>query len=198
MRRLILQIALAAGLCTYAPAPEAAPYAGIEAPAEQAPRTLTFKNAAVFPAGRSLHRPESGVLLADGTLVAADQVHGRAPLRPTARRAPTASLLRLATPTPRPKTPPVLRTADSAFSKVLFVPDPCGRRGIALAAHGTVLESPFVGYRTDPRRSKRQFHRIFSGLSQPDLSAYRPRCRPARQAHRLSVNTPGCGALQSS
>ncbi len=75
MRKLILPGLLAASLGACTPSPLTAPAVAPPAPAET-PRTLTFEDGAIFPANRSLHRPESGVVLEDGTLIVADQVHG--------------------------------------------------------------------------------------------------------------------------
>jgi len=47
-----------------------------------APRTWSFADATVFPADRSLVRPEDGVVLPDGTLLVADQAHGLIVLSP--------------------------------------------------------------------------------------------------------------------
>ncbi|WP_439621259.1 SMP-30/gluconolactonase/LRE family protein [Hyphomonas sp.] len=77
MQRLIALAALAAGLGACAPAPVTEP--AVKPPAAlpvEAPRILTLEDGVIFPADRSLNRPESGVFLADGTLVVADQVHG--------------------------------------------------------------------------------------------------------------------------
>ena len=46
---------------------------GIAGPEEQA---QAYEQIALFPADRSLVRPEDGVMLADGTLLIADQIHG--------------------------------------------------------------------------------------------------------------------------
>lgn len=77
MQRLIALAVLAAGLGACAPAPVTEPAVKPAAalPVE-APRILTLEDGVIFPADRSLNRPESGVVLADGTLVVADQVHG--------------------------------------------------------------------------------------------------------------------------
>ncbi|MGK7296491.1 MAG: SMP-30/gluconolactonase/LRE family protein [Candidatus Wenzhouxiangella sp. M2_3B_020] len=45
-------------------------------PADTEERTQAYEQIAVFPADRSLVRPEDGVMLADGTLLIADQRHG--------------------------------------------------------------------------------------------------------------------------
>ncbi|MCH8492729.1 MAG: SMP-30/gluconolactonase/LRE family protein [Idiomarina sp.] len=42
----------------------------------------------LFPADRTLNRPEDGVMLADGTLLVADQVHGLAALSPDGSKRP--------------------------------------------------------------------------------------------------------------
>lgn len=50
---------------------------------ESAPETAwTFEDGVMFPADRSLVRPEDGVVLADGTLLVADQRHGLVALSP--------------------------------------------------------------------------------------------------------------------
>lgn len=46
------------------------------APAPAPPPTWTFDPAMVFPADRSLARPEDGIALPDGRLIVSDQVHG--------------------------------------------------------------------------------------------------------------------------
>ncbi len=76
MRRWICSAALAVSLVACAPAPVVEPDAEIVAPEAEAPKSWTFTDAVIFPADRSLARPESGVVLADGTLVVADQRHG--------------------------------------------------------------------------------------------------------------------------
>lgn len=48
----------------------------------------TFEQVALFPADGSLVRPEDGVLLADGTLLVADQVHGLVALDATGAKRP--------------------------------------------------------------------------------------------------------------
>lgn len=45
-------------------------------PAPDLPPTRAFEHGLVFPADRSLARPEDGVALPDGRLIVADQVHG--------------------------------------------------------------------------------------------------------------------------
>ncbi|MCC5870355.1 MAG: SMP-30/gluconolactonase/LRE family protein [Gammaproteobacteria bacterium] len=47
-----------------------------------------YEQVALFPADRSLVRPEDGVMLADGTLLVADQVHGLAALAPDGAKRP--------------------------------------------------------------------------------------------------------------
>lgn len=47
-----------------------------------------FEQVALFPADRSLARPEDGVMLADGTLLVADQVHGLVALAPDGAKRP--------------------------------------------------------------------------------------------------------------
>jgi sugar lactone lactonase YvrE len=48
----------------------------------------SYKQVALFPADRSLVRPEDGVMLADGTLLVADQVHGLVVLDPEGAKRP--------------------------------------------------------------------------------------------------------------
>ncbi|MEM9170175.1 MAG: SMP-30/gluconolactonase/LRE family protein [Pseudomonadota bacterium] len=60
-----------------APAESAEPSPAADAGAPSLPQGM-----AVFPADRSLHRPEDGVLLADGTLVVSDQRTGLAAIAP--------------------------------------------------------------------------------------------------------------------
>ncbi|MFN7164637.1 MAG: SMP-30/gluconolactonase/LRE family protein [Hyphomonas sp.] len=45
-------------------------------------RTLTFEDGAIFPESRGLQRPESGVVLPDGTVVVVDQRYGLAAIAP--------------------------------------------------------------------------------------------------------------------
>ena len=71
----ILGLGLAA--CTPAPTP-----ASPEPEAPPAPPTWSFADGEVFPTGRTLTRPESGVVLADGTLVVVDQVNGLTAIAP--------------------------------------------------------------------------------------------------------------------
>lgn len=82
--RLYLMTALAGlilAACTPAPSPAPAPEPAIaETPA--APRTLTFADGSLFPEGRTLNRPESGVVLTDGTVVVVDQVNGLTAIAP--------------------------------------------------------------------------------------------------------------------
>ncbi|MBS3746752.1 MAG: SMP-30/gluconolactonase/LRE family protein [Wenzhouxiangellaceae bacterium] len=47
-----------------------------------------YEQVALFPADRSLVRPEDGVMLADGTLLVADQVHGLVALGPDGAKRP--------------------------------------------------------------------------------------------------------------
>lgn len=82
MRLMLTAALLGLGLAACAPEPAATPEA-VEPPAAAAvPRTLTFGDGNLFPAGRTLHRPESGVILADGTLVVVDQVNGLTAIAP--------------------------------------------------------------------------------------------------------------------
>jgi sugar lactone lactonase YvrE/ketosteroid isomerase-like protein len=57
----------------------------IAGPEEQA---QAYEQIALFPADRSLVRPEDGVMLADGTLLIADQVHGLVALDPEGAKRP--------------------------------------------------------------------------------------------------------------
>jgi sugar lactone lactonase YvrE len=50
--------------------------------------TQTYAQVALFPADRSLVRPEDGVMLTDGTLLIADQVHGLVALDPEGAKRP--------------------------------------------------------------------------------------------------------------
>ncbi len=60
-----------------APAPDSAPSVAPPAAAASAePAPWAFTDGAVFPADRSLLRPEDGEALADGRLLVADQIHG--------------------------------------------------------------------------------------------------------------------------
>ena len=49
---------------------------------------IVYRKVALFPAEGSLVRPEDGVMLADGTLLVADQVHGLAALDPDGSKRP--------------------------------------------------------------------------------------------------------------
>jgi sugar lactone lactonase YvrE len=51
-------------------------------------RTWTFAEATVFPADRSLLRPEDGVVLPDKTIIVADQTHGLIALSPDGTKRP--------------------------------------------------------------------------------------------------------------
>lgn len=70
------------GACTPAATTDIAPPAETEAPAEAAKAAWTFADGVIFPAGRTLVRPESGVVLADGTVVVVDQVNGLIAIAP--------------------------------------------------------------------------------------------------------------------
>jgi sugar lactone lactonase YvrE len=76
MRRLILLTVFAAGLGACAQEPAVEPVSETQAPAVDASKVRGFEESMIFPADRSLVRPESGVVLAEGTLVVVDQVHG--------------------------------------------------------------------------------------------------------------------------
>ncbi len=76
MQKTILMAAVAASLGACAPSTVTDPAVTAQTAAVAAPEAWTFEDATLFPADRSLHRPESGVVLADGTLVVVDQVHG--------------------------------------------------------------------------------------------------------------------------
>jgi sugar lactone lactonase YvrE len=47
-----------------------------------------FEQVALFPADRSLVRPEDGVILGDGTMLVADQIHGLVALGPDGKKRP--------------------------------------------------------------------------------------------------------------
>lgn len=79
MRHALTAAILGLGLAACAPAPTPA---SPETEAPPAPRTWSFADGEVFPAGRTLTRPESGVVLADGTLVVVDQVNGLTAIAP--------------------------------------------------------------------------------------------------------------------
>ena len=49
---------------------------------------MSYEQVALFPADHSLVRPEDGVMLADGTLLIADQVHGLVALSPEGAKRP--------------------------------------------------------------------------------------------------------------
>jgi sugar lactone lactonase YvrE/ketosteroid isomerase-like protein len=53
-----------------------------------ASQATAYERVALFPADRTLVRPEDGVMLADGTLLVADQVHGLAALAPDGAKRP--------------------------------------------------------------------------------------------------------------
>lgn len=78
MRRIV--IATLAGFSLGACTPST--QSGAEPAEAAALRTWTFEDGEIFPAGRSLTRPESGVVLADGTLVVVDQVNGLTAITP--------------------------------------------------------------------------------------------------------------------
>lgn len=79
MRHALTAAILGLGLAACAPAPTPA---SPKPEAPPAPRTWSFADGEVFPAGRTLTRPESGVVLADGTLVVVDQVNGLTAIAP--------------------------------------------------------------------------------------------------------------------
>ncbi len=56
--------------------------------ADTAELAQSYEQVALFPADRSLVRPEDGVMLADGTLLIADQVHGLVALDPAGAKRP--------------------------------------------------------------------------------------------------------------
>ena len=56
--------------------------------ADASESALSYQQVALFPADRSLVRPEDGVMLADGTLLIADQVHGLVALDPDGAKRP--------------------------------------------------------------------------------------------------------------
>lgn len=91
--RLYLITALAGlTLAACTPAPTPAPAAETQAEqAPAAPRTLTFEDGALFPAGGTLTRPESGVVLADGRVVVVDQVNGLTAIAPDGTISPFGS-----------------------------------------------------------------------------------------------------------
>lgn len=78
MRHTLTAAMLGLALAACTPATPASPEPA-EAPT---PRTWTFADGEVFPAGRTLTRPESGVVLAGGTLVVVDQVNGLTAIAP--------------------------------------------------------------------------------------------------------------------
>lgn len=84
MKRTFVWMAAALGLAACAPAETSDTTAPVEAeaPAEPAGKTWTFEDGAFFPADRTLVRPESGVVLADGTVVVVDQVNGLTAIAP--------------------------------------------------------------------------------------------------------------------
>jgi sugar lactone lactonase YvrE len=61
------------------------------APAATEKATWTFEDGVIFPAGRTLVRPESGVVLADGTVVVVDQVNGLTAIAPDGSVSPYGS-----------------------------------------------------------------------------------------------------------
>jgi sugar lactone lactonase YvrE len=82
MRYVLLATALLALAACGPPAVTDPPVKASAAPPVDAPKSwFAFEDAKIFPADRSLHRPESGVVLADGTLVVVDQVHGLVALK---------------------------------------------------------------------------------------------------------------------
>ncbi|MEQ9506617.1 MAG: SMP-30/gluconolactonase/LRE family protein [Hyphomonas sp.] len=89
MNRTLLWTVAALSLAACAPAAvtDAAAPVEAEAPVEAA-EAWTFKDGAFFPADRSLVRPESGVVLADGTVVVVDQVNGLTAIAPDGTTSP--------------------------------------------------------------------------------------------------------------
>ncbi len=83
MKRICLAFfALALGYSVHADTSGSAePRAGVE-------NSQSYEQVAFFPADRSLVRPEDGVMLADGTLLIADQVHGLVALDPEGAKRP--------------------------------------------------------------------------------------------------------------
>jgi sugar lactone lactonase YvrE len=61
---------------------------GFPVHAETAEPAQSYEQVALFPADRSLVRPEDGVMLADGTLLIADQAHGLVALDPDGAKRP--------------------------------------------------------------------------------------------------------------
>lgn len=82
MYRTLLLMTAAFGVAACAPATQQAAPAETAAPVEAAPATWTFEDGVFFPADRSLVRPESGVVLADGKVVVVDQVNGLTAIAP--------------------------------------------------------------------------------------------------------------------
>ncbi len=73
--------------CTPNPVTEAAAPVEAEAPVEAADG-WRFEDGVIFPADRTLVRPESGVVLADGTVVVVDQVNGLTAIAPDGTTTP--------------------------------------------------------------------------------------------------------------
>ncbi len=73
--RVLLAVTVLVG-CAQAPDSASEADTTVEAPARPRAPQWTFDEGMVFPADRSLLRPEDGVLLADGRLLVADQNHG--------------------------------------------------------------------------------------------------------------------------
>ena len=61
---------------------------GFPVHADASESALAYQQVALVPADRSLVRPEDGVMLADGTLLIADQVHGLVALAPDGAKRP--------------------------------------------------------------------------------------------------------------
>jgi sugar lactone lactonase YvrE len=77
MKQIGLALAVLAALLT--------PYVAAE---EQPLPAQPFEQVALFPADRSLVRPEDGVMLGDGRMLVADQVHGLVALNPDGTKRP--------------------------------------------------------------------------------------------------------------
>ncbi len=85
MRNAILLAAISIGVCACAPSGQD----GAPGEAKQTARHhWTFEQAEFFPADQSLNRAEDGVVLDDGTLLVADQLHGLVALSPDGTHRP--------------------------------------------------------------------------------------------------------------
>jgi len=86
MRRIVISAAaLMLAACSQAVQPDTEQ---VQAAPDPAPEVWTFEDGSVFPADKSLQRPESGIVLPDGTLVVVHQSSGLVALAPDGSHQP--------------------------------------------------------------------------------------------------------------